>query len=280
MRTIFKMLALTAVAWSTGAQAGLISGFEQGLNGWDHIGDVSIQTASVGLAATQAQHYAFLTTLSTAANTPGPETPYSSTNSPSSATAREFLGIQTVTPPGCCGDPYMVGFPMADTTLPNGGTAPYAIYGESAAIKTKFTANRPGFVSFDWDRIGADGDNAYFTIWSDTPGTRINGWIYDYHTSTESFSYVDVGLCEHTYAIPSGCQIYNTHTGWHTLNIQIDAPGDYWIGFGMNEIAEGSTPTILALDNVRFTVPEPATNALLLLAFGALLVVRRPSRRN
>ena len=274
MRTCIRFLPLIALAFTTVTHAGLLSGFENGLQGWDYIGDTSIQNSSIGLAATQGRNFAFLTTLSTNAATPRPETPYSGVNSPRSNIARDFLGIQTAQVG--IDDPYMVGFPMVSTTVPGGGNSPYAIYGESAAIKTSFTANRPGYISFDWDRIGIDGDNAYFTIWSETLGKRINGWVYDYHTSKETFSSVNVGLCDHVATDSTDCDtLYNQHTGWHTLNVWIDTPGVYNIGFGMNEAAESSVPTILALDNVRFTVPEPGSIALLGLSLAGMTVLRR-----
>jgi hypothetical protein len=274
MRFLSKFLAVTTFLCSTAAHAGLISGFENGMLGWQYIGDVSVQNSSIGLPPTQGHNFVFLTTLSMTGNTTGPEPTYSGTDSPSSYTARAFLGIQTVQPP--VGDPYMAGFPMVDPNATGGGYLSYATSGESAAIKTQFTVNRPGFVSFDWDRVGEDGDNAYFTIWNDDLGSRINGWIYDPHTYTDGFTPVDVGLCSHTTSVALGCGFYNAQTGWHTLNVWIGTPGTYTIGFGMNEIDEGTVPTILALDNVRFNVvPEPSSTALIGLAMAGLAFARR-----
>ena len=39
----------------------------------------------------------------------------------------------------------------------------------------------------------------------------------------------------------------------------------------MNEIAESTAPTVLAIDNVRFDVPEPSSIALLGLGFVPLV---------
>jgi hypothetical protein len=87
---------------------------------------------------------------------------------------------------------------------------------------------------------------------------------------------VDVGLCSHTTSVALGCGFYNAQTGWHTLNVWIGTPGTYTIGFGMNEIDEGTVPTILALDNVRFNVvPEPSSTALIGLAMAGLAFARR-----
>jgi hypothetical protein len=268
MRLIAKILTASIFMCSSVAHAGLISGFENGLEGWDYIGDVSVQNSTIGLAPTQGHNLAFLTTIGGATDL----APYSGTNSPSSGVAREFLGIQTI--PCGVGDICMVGFP-ADTSMPGGGTQSYAYAGESAAIKTQFSVKKAGYVSFDWDRIGHDGDNAYFTIWNDDLGSRINGWLYDWHTYTDGFVPVDVGLCSRTTSIAGGCDFYNTHTDWHTMSVWIDTPGTYTIGFGMNEILEGTAPTVLAIDNLRFNVPEPSSAALMGLAVAGLAFVRR-----
>lgn len=282
MRLLRNFFATSALLCSTIAQAGMISGFESGLDGWNHIGDVSVQNSTVGLSATQGHNFVFLTTLSMRGNTTGPEPTYSGVDSPSSGVARNFLGVQTALLPGGFGDEYMVGFPMAPLNWYHGkpilspGYIPYAMSGESAAIKTTFTVNRAGYVSFDWDRIGSDGDNAYFTIWSDGHDSRINGWLYEPHIYTGDFTPVDVGLCSRTTSLAGGCGGYNTHTGWQETKVWIGTPGTYSIGFAMNEIAEGTVPTILAIDNLRFNVvPEPSSAALTGLAIACLAVARR-----
>lgn len=275
MRLLPTTLAAAALVCSTAAHAGLISGFENGLQGWDSIGDVSVQNAGIGLAPTQGQRSVFLSTMAS------PEIPFSGTDSPSASVARAFLGIQMVQPSDPLADPYMAGFPMADTHLsygqpiPYGGSLEYGYRGESAAIKTQFSVSQAGYVSFDWDRIGMDGDNDYFTIWSDDLGSRINGWIYDPHTYADGFVPTGVDLCSHTTATAAGCGFYNSQTGWHTVSVWIDTPGIYTLGFGMNEIAESTAPTVLAIDNMRFNVPEPSSIALLGLGVVPLMFGRK-----
>jgi hypothetical protein len=249
---------------STTAHAGLISGFENGLQGWDQLGDVSVQDAASGLAPTQGAHSVFLSTLG--AN----ERPFSGVASPTADKARAFLGITTERG---YGDPYMAGF--ADAM-----SASYAMYGESAAIKTQFAVNGPGFLSFDWNRLGTDGDNAYFTIWNDELGSRINGWVLNPRTYTGGYFFNDVGLCERAQRPHvDGCAPYDRQTGWNTISVWIDQPGTYYLGFGMNEAAEWTVPTVLALDNIRFEVPEPSSTALLALGFLPLAVGRLARRR-
>ena len=269
-RFLGKFVAVSMLMASSLAHAGLISGFEDGLKDWTTLGDVSVQTAASGLAPTQGRNLVFLSTLG--AN----ETPYSGVASPASSAARNFLGIQTIPGTGCCDGPTMAGFPLVDTSMPGGGTLDYAMVGESAAIKTQFTVSHAGYVSFDWDRIGTDTDNAYYTIWSDELGSRLNGWIYEPHISTEPFTAIDVGLCARTTHSANGCSSYDAHTDWHEKRVWIDTPGTYFLGFGMNEIAEYTVGTVLAIDNVRFNVvPEPDGVFLFGLAGAALLLARR-----
>jgi len=154
-------------------------------------------------------------------------------------------------------------------------------------MKIRFFAPQAGVVSFDWNRIGIDGDSAYLSLWSDEPSasSRINDWIYNAATFTGSFSPSGVDLCSRYYTVtPSpDCyggfnQTFNVQTGWSTKTVNVAQAGWYWLGFGLGEIAEGTVPTVLALDNLRYQVREPNTLALLGVAFLAMGVTRRVPR--
>src|SRR5262245_39107026 len=87
--------------------ASLISGFENGLAGWEYVGDVSAQDSSVGTTPTQGKYVGFITTLCDQrvvnwCNTSLTEVPYSGHSSlmavssflgPTSVAA--FLGLPT-----------------------------------------------------------------------------------------------------------------------------------------------------------------------------------------
>ncbi len=258
------LLAIHAAAHSTPV---LLSGFEAGLSGWNTLGDVSVQTAAVGLTPTQGSGMAFVTTLGSG------EIPYSGTPSPNDTLTREFLGL-----PGGIPE-FMAQMPAVDPVTPGGGILEPPIVGEGGAMTFRFHAAQAGALSFDWDRIGRDGDSAFLSLWSDDNSIRTNDWIYYANAYAGGFHSSGVDLCSHqtntSCADPAQIAFYDVETGWLRKSVDILQPGWYTIGFGVGEIAEGTAPTVLALDNLTFSpsaVPEPPPWALLAAALlvGAL----------
>lgn len=246
------------------AHAGLITGFEQGLDGWEYIGDVSIQTADIGTEPSQAKKMAVITTMCDPHNPPSQtgycdvsedfrEYPYSGVSSPSYKVTWDFLSI----------DDY-----------------PRELYnaaGDSGALKTQFFAPRAGVFKFDWNYIGEPFDEAYFHLFSEEAGSLLLESLYN---GLEGIDWLDriptnVELCARQYYDPADidyiCDLldypFYGETGWKTKSVEVFEPGWYWFGFGMGEIAEGNGPSALALDNIRYrVVAEPGT--LLLLGIG------------
>lgn len=151
-------------------------------------------------------------------------------------------------------------------------------------MKIRFYAPQAGLLSFDWNRLGADSDSAYLSLWSDDPqaSDRINDWIYAAGTFEGSFTQGGVDLCSRYYDVAPNpnCAYLNTQTGWSTKTVNVSQAGWYWIGFGVGEVAEGTTPTVLALDNLKFQVPEPSTLALLGIGIAAIGCGRRKRAAN
>jgi hypothetical protein len=58
-------------------------------------------------------------------------------------------------------------------------------------------------------------------------------------------------------------RIFDGETGWFSESVFLPSAGSYYFGIGLGEAAEGTVPTVLALDNLRISVPVPGTLALL-----------------
>ncbi|WP_140634418.1 hypothetical protein [Methylibium rhizosphaerae] len=280
-------VAVGTVALSAPVQARVLSGFEQGLGDWGYMGDVSIQTSTIGLDPTQGPNMAFISTMCDRLNPPlegAPagrswpcdtttnEHPYSGVSSPDVSFSREFLGLPT----------------DRRSFLESMPPIPYwtaAGVGESGAIRTSFYAPQAGELTFDWDKIGVD-DTAYFSLWSDDGTYRQNDWFYYYESFSGSFMTSGVDLCSRYYTegLEGGyCGGMNLETGWHSRSISVPGPGLYWIGFALSERLEGTVPSVLALDNVRFSVaapvPEAATYSMWGLGLVMAIVVRHRRRK-
>lgn len=280
MRRLFLIAAVLAT--SSAAHAIPISSFESGLTGWDFMGDVSIQNASIGISPTQGQQMAFVSTMCNDQNPPSQvpddqlapcnttvrEHPYSGVSSPATQFSREFLGLPS--------DPWDF-----EALMPVRTNSPV---GESGAMKTSFYAPQAGLLEFDWNHVGDPGDSAYFSLWSADPESsfRTTDWIYAYYWDDAVQSLVpsapsgpsDVQICARYYGLlddplhptcglPGSADYLNQETGWFTKSVEVPTAGWYEIGFGLGEIQEGTVPSVLALDNVRFVkVLEPSTLGL------------------
>ena len=276
-----RALASTALLVATTSHAGLISGFEQGLSGWDYIGDVSVQTSDIGTSPTQAQHMAFLTTMCDANSPPSlgastfrceittNEHPYSGISSPPAAIARQFLGL-----------PFL-GWDFLQL-MPDADNANSRVYGEGGAMKISFFAPQAGVVSFDWNKIGWDADLAYVSVWSDDPSAayRVTDWINPWPLSMGPS---DVQLCSRYYTdpaeIPLRCSTsvpsLNTESGWHTKSLVVPEAGWYWICGRIWQIFLGSVGFDFSLGNNRCQSPASRTVALVGLGLAGLAVTRR-----
>ena len=252
-----------------------LSGFESGLAGWSTTGDVSVQTAAIGLTPAQGTAMAFVTTMGSG------EAPYSGTASPNDTLTREFLGLPGGIPQ------FMAAMPAVNPVGPGGGILEPPIVGEGGAMTYRFYAAQAGVLTFDWNRLGRDSDSAFMTLFSDDGSIRSNDWIYYANAYSGGFSPSGVDLCSHqtswSCSDPAAIAFYDTQTGWNEKSVDVLAPGWYTLGIGVGEIAEGSTPTVLAVDDLRFTasVPEPSALALMSIAaaaWWARRVARRPSR--
>jgi hypothetical protein len=270
LKCSLALLMLDALAI---AHAGTVelSGFETGLAGWNTTGDVSVQTAAIGLAPAQGSAMAFVTTMASAEN------PYSGTASPNDTLTREFLGLPGGIPQ------FMAAMPAVDPVGPGGGILEPPVVGEGGAMTYRFYAAQAGVLTFDWNRIGQDSDSAFMTLFSDDGSIRSNDWIYYANSYAGGFSPSGVDVCSHqsswSCADPAAIAFYNSQTGWNEKSVDVLAPGWYTLGIGVGEIAEGTAPTVLAVDDLRFTASVPEPSALAMMAFAAAALWVRRLRR-
>lgn len=65
-------------------------------------------------------------------------------------------------------------------------------------------------------------------------------------------------------------------SGWQSTSIHVLASGWYTLGFGIGSVAEFTQPSVIAFDNIRFSVPSPSPLGLMVLASLVLTLLQRP----
>jgi hypothetical protein len=277
-------LPLALLLQTSTCEATLISGFEDGLLGWEFLGDVSVQTNVIG-APTEGDQQAFITTLCDSRFVPwcevsDPEVPYSGVSAiPAvelhghSQSAAQFVGLPTDI------DLFTAELP----TLP-----PNAPVGESGAIKRRFYGTAGSLLSFDWRHysIGGEGDSSYFTLWGEDPLDPFRLTDYLRHGGEGQPAHISgINLCVRV--IGNDCTGSVTYdTGYLTRSLLLPSDGWYWLGFAMFEGEEGTVPSALSIDNLQLQidVPEPEMGAmglaglLLLATISACPLARKRSR--
>ena len=73
-------------------------------------------------------------------------------------------------------------------------------------------------------------------------------------------------------------RIFDGETGWFSESVFLPSVGSYYFGIGLGEAAEGTVPTVLALDNLRISVPVPGTLALIGLGFAGFARRRKTAK--
>lgn len=295
IRSLVMSLVTVALLWSAWpAQAVVVNGgFETGiLAGWQTIGDVSLQTAGIGVAPTEGTTMAFLTTLcdrekpgGSVCSTTARELTYSPNNAVPSLS---FSGDNVNGVPTLLGG--FFGFSRAEVL---GLLSPPEIVqrtfpaGEGSAIKQGLTGQAGDQLAFDFYYVTTDPfDEAFVVLVSDTGSTSVtflNPFSGPNHLPFSGGSTSPIDLYCHR-VLPGGnpCQAgdNNRATGWQHLSIGLPNTGTFTVGFGLWEVAEGTQPTAILIDNVTLTaIPEPST--AILLGGGLLLgwLRRRRMRR-
>jgi len=271
MRAAASLIGAALALGLSEAQAGIINGgFEANLTAWESIGDVSIQTAAIGISPTQGQKQVVLTTLCSTGCNGAAEFPYSGTSALAIQPVADFLGIQS-------GDK-----PVANVFADIVGITPrlgenqfFGPHGENSGIRTLFHGTAGNTIRFDWDFVSVDGaDAAYFTLWSADEEDDFFAADTLHFGLPPNLSGMDLNPQMNVPECPQPC-LTTRETGYATGSIQIPFTGWFYLGFGVSDSPEGTAPSALLLDNVRL-VPEPCSAIAIV---GAMLLVAGSWRR-
>ena len=249
---IWSAVVASLLVGAVSAGTAVINGdFEAGnLGAWDTTGDTSVQTASIGVAPTGGRFMAMLTTLcdhngSTACETANNrELPISGRNA---VHASDQLMMN------------FFGFKRADLSpLFTGPDQHQAPRGDGSGIKQTITAQRGARLSFDFyfatAESGVEADIGFFAL-IPTGGGRGSLVVLNRPGGTTMPSPID--LCTHVELGAGGsCGLQGqSATGWRQYSTVIPEDGEYTIGFGVWEAAEGQIPSALLVDNLRIEPP-------------------------
>lgn len=260
-KKITRLVAIVTLLSSTSVLAVQFDNrsFEQGsLNGWEYIGDVSVQEAAAfGVTPVHGPHAALLTN-SGLGNSTGS---YGSTRGVS---PQSFLA--------------WLGYPVPNPTPPVGPLA--GIEGNSG-LRQSVNLRAGDVVSFDWNIFG-DGHFDRPFAWFYPAADPHSGGIYTtldapYVYTNDMTPWLGKCLNPNEYVTDPNCAY---STGWQSFSVVAPADGDYVLVFGIFNQMDPAWLSALWLDDFKISrVPEPGTLALLGLSLGlASIAVARRTR--
>lgn len=240
---IAAIVLLTGLAVPAAAKSAVLNGgFENGLTGWEAVGDYRVETSSFGSGTVEGMSQAFLSTafdevISVDEN--GQETrggnavPVSFISNFDSLEG--FLGLSTF---------------LGDKSLDELATATVV---EGSAIKNTVSAE-PGkmTLSFDWnfltnESVGNNAnpnynDFAFVTLRSNSDDSEFN--LIERLADTTG-----------TFAVNGSNTQFFEETGFKTFSYTLPTPGEYTLGIGIVDVGEPTVVSGLVVDNVQ-AVPE------------------------
>lgn len=255
MKSSLGLLA-TAVAvyvsFPIEAQAAILnSGFENGLESWEAIGDYRLETADFGTAPVKGTSQLFLSTASDLDFPAGNAVivPFIS-NFPN---LEEFLEVSTF-----FGDNFLSSITTNEPI-------------EGSAIRQTFQARKGQKLSFRWNFLTdeATGENADFN-YNDLAFATLKfnqeNFIFKLADTTSTFLSQDSQTA------------FFYETGYHTFSYIIPESGEYTLGVGVVDVGEASVISGLLVDEAKI-VPE-ASSVLSLFAVSTLGMGILKRRRN
>lgn len=255
---LFSLVGISTFAFANPTQAATFSNgsFENGLNDWTTIGDVSTQGTISGSAPTDGSSQVVLTTSSSAASGRPDEVPLApgtynfSGNDPANAQfpnfdLQNFLGVAP--------DALNVA-----SNIPGIDLTPF----EGSALKQTFSVSNPFTISFDWNFLSNDGNVPFLS-------------------STRDFGFVAISKAGETPTIeklasssgnfPSSLDgsNFNQQTGIQRFVSKLLDPGTYTVAFGVVDLDGTDKTSALVVDKVvEEEVPEPLTILASTIALG------------
>lgn len=250
---------------STAVDAATINGgFEDGLTGWEAVGDYRVETSSFGSGPVEGTSQAFL---STAYN----EVVGIDQN------GSEIYGGNAVPVTFITGNDSLEGFLGLSTFFGERSLRDIATAEpiEGAAIQQTITASAGQTISFSWNFLtdestgqAAQDDNTY-------PG--LNDFAFAAIRSESDhklFSLADT-ISDFT----NSSTAFGKETGYRNFSYTVPTTGDYTLGIGVVDVGEGTRISALLVDDVR-AVPEPSsTLGMLLLGVGCTLSILKRKQK-
>ncbi len=264
--TAFAIAALLVLGVEAHAVQLVNRSFEQGnLNGWDYLGDVSAQTADLGVTPTHGQYAALLATSYGGPN--NPENPLGRSFSPSFASGwypevAQWLGLPpfTLPPP-----PEWMAFgnwEQATGANLGGGV-------ETVMRQQSIELNAGDLLSFDWNFVGDLADRAWALFYPTNNPFWDGGQYIGLRNlaSTSNPTKMDLAAYDPLYCGRSSICSYET--GWQRSYFVAPSDGEYSVAFGIWSDQDPVYYSALWLDNFHVgRASEPSTLALLGLGLG------------
>ncbi len=273
--TAFAIAALLVLGVEAHAVQLVNRSFEQGsLNGWDYVGDVSAQTADLGVTPTHGQYAALLTTGSVRDGCQSDFPCGSYSGSSPNTGGSDFLYWLGLSPLMFPLPPDWQAFGASELS---GGGRVTGHLGESG-IRQSVDLRAGDELRFDWNFVGDYVDGA-FALFYPTSGPFWGGSFIQLHFYAPFTNPHPTNMDLATFD-PNWCGVNSFfcewETGWQSSYFVAPSDGEYAVVLGIFNWTDSVYASALWLDNFHVgRASEPGTFALLGLGLAGLAATRR-----